>query len=144
MEQIRQHIQALLDRSGLREPAVDCDVEGRRLRVFINEGEWIKAWLPRLVADVGHIARAIGRKKGVHGMMYVDINNYRRERERLIGELARAAARRVMITKSEVSLPAMNAYERRIVHTELATRPDVKTESVGEKKARFVVVKPLL
>ncbi|MBI2506918.1 MAG: hypothetical protein HYW00_02165, partial [Candidatus Colwellbacteria bacterium] len=37
---------------------------------------------------------------------------------------------------------AMNAYERRLVHTELAMRPDVTTESVGTI-SRYVVVKPI-
>ncbi|MST04322.1 MAG: hypothetical protein EXS49_02020, partial [Candidatus Pacebacteria bacterium] len=45
--------------------------------------------------------------------------------------------------KSEVRLPAMNAYERRIVHTELAVRPDVKTESSGEGRERCVVIRPI-
>jgi len=33
--------------------------------------------------------------------IFLDINNYRQERESLIGELARAAAKKVMITKTE-------------------------------------------
>jgi len=35
----------------------------------------------------------------------------------------------------------MSAYDRRIIHTELAAHPDVKTESAGEGKQRRVVVK---
>ena len=73
----------------------------------------------------------------------VDVNNYRRERERLIIELAKAAARRAIATKESVNLPAMNAYERRLIHAELSMRPDVATESVGEGKDRFVVVKAI-
>jgi predicted RNA-binding protein Jag len=38
----------------------------------------------------------------------------------------------------------MNAYERRLIHAELAARPDVKTESLGEGRGRYVVVKPIL
>ena len=72
----------------------------------------------------------------------MDVNNYRRERERLIIELAQAAARKALASKSSVDLPVLNAYERRLVHVELATRPDIKTESVGEGKDRHVVVKP--
>ena len=73
----------------------------------------------------------------------VDVNNYKKERERLLTELAKAAARKVLAEKKDVELPVMNAYERRIVHVELATRPDVKTESVGEGSERHIVVKPL-
>ena len=144
MEQIRNTLQKLLELARLNEPVVDVDEEGRRFAVFVNEGDWLKDWTPRLVADLGHLARAVGKKAGIENVIYVDVNNYRRERERLIVELAKAAARKVLLTKGEVQLPAMNAYERRLVHTELATRPDVKTESTGEKKDRCVIVKPLL
>jgi predicted RNA-binding protein Jag len=144
MKQVRDHLQKLLELTGLREPVVDSDAEGKRLNAFVNEDEWIKEWLPRLVNDLSHIARLISVKAGFAEMVYVDVNNYRRERERLIIDLAKAAAHKVLMTKSDVILPAMNAYERRLVHTELATRPDVKTESRGEKKDRCVVVKPLL
>jgi spoIIIJ-associated protein len=61
----------------------------------------------------------------------------------LIGELARAAAKKATATKTEISLPAMNSYERRLVHVELAVRPDVKTESAGEGKERYVIIKPI-
>lgn len=144
MEQIRQTLRKLLDLGGFAEPTVDADPEGHRLLIFMNEGDWIAEWIPRLVADLGHIARTVGRKAGIEGMVYVDVNNYRKEREVLIVALAKAAARKVLVTKGDVRLPPMNAYERRLVHTELATRPDVKTESVGERKERCVIVKPLL
>ena len=73
----------------------------------------------------------------------LDINNYRREREHLIGEIAKAAARKALMNKQDVELPIMNAYERRLVHMELASRPDVKTESIGEGAERRVVIKPI-
>ena len=73
--------------------------------------------------------------------MYVDINNYLANREQLILELAKAAARKVNTAKQSVNLPPMNAYERRLVHLELAMRPDVQTESEGEGLSRHVVVR---
>lgn len=144
MEHIQETLQKLLQIAGLNEPVVDIDHERKRIAIFINEGEWLKECLPRLVADMGYIARTVGRRVGLESLVYVDINNYRKERERLIIEIAKAAARKVLLTKGDVQLPPMNAYERLLVHTELATRPDVKTESTGEKKDRCVVVKPLL
>lgn len=132
----------LLELLGFRDVSVDAEPEGRKLRVFINEGEWLKNLLPKLIADVEHLVRMMSRKE-VGDLIFVDINNYRKERERIIIEIAKAAARKALITKGAISLPAMNAYERRLVHTELATRPDVKTESVGEGIGRYVVVKPM-
>jgi spoIIIJ-associated protein len=128
---------------GFSDFSVDCDLEGRRVAILISDGEWLKEWLPKLIGDFTHLARLIGKRLNIDDGIYVDLNNYRKDREKIIVELAKAAARKAAITKNEVKLPAMNAYERRLVHTELATRPDVMTESLGEKSERCVIVKPL-
>lgn len=144
MEPIQRAIKTLIEKMGFSDSRVDLDAEGYRLGVFINEGDWLKEWLPKMINDLTQISRLIAKKADVLNAVYVDVNNYRKEREKIIVELAKAAARKVLMTKAEVKLPAMNAYERRLVHTELAARPDVKTESVGEKAERCVVVKLLL
>jgi spoIIIJ-associated protein len=141
MEQIKQTIQKLLALGGFSDFSVEVEPEGRRISVLIYDVE-LKSFLPKLIWDFEHIINLVSKRNGWENFV-VDINNYRRERERLIGELAKAAARKVLLSKEAVSLPAMNAYERRLIHLELASRPDVKTESLGEGKERHVVVKPL-
>lgn len=142
MEEIKSTIQKVLELAGFSDFSIDLDNENRKLTLFINEGEWLKEWLPRLVGDLSHLTRALAKKHGSQ-FLFVDINNYRKERENIITDLARAAARKAVMAKSEVRLPAMNAYERRLIHTELAARPDVKTESEGEGVERCVIVRPL-
>ena len=71
----------------------------------------------------------------------LDINNYRSLKDEALRELAKKAARRARFYKQLVVLEAMSAYDRRIIHTELATHPDIKTESTGEGRQRRVVVK---
>ncbi|MFB6212792.1 MAG: protein jag [Candidatus Magasanikbacteria bacterium] len=71
----------------------------------------------------------------------VDLNYYRKERERLIVELARTAARKATVKEEEIELPPMNSYERRLVHMELKTHPELTTESEGKGKDRRVVIK---
>ena len=132
----------MLELVGFTDVSVDAEPEGRRVKIFINEGEWIKTWVPKLVADLEMLLRLVAKKNNSE-FIFVDVNNYRKERERLIVELAKAAARKALLTKAEVSLPAMNAYERRLVHAELSVRPDVKTESVGVGSGRYVIVKPI-
>jgi len=141
MEQLKQTIEQILGASGLNF-SVEADAETSRVNIFIHDEDLIKEFLPRLVADLEHVTKIIARKLSIERVT-VDVNNYKRERERLIGELAKAAARKVLAEKKEIELPAMNAYERRIVHVELATRPDVKTESVGEGTDRHIIVRPL-
>lgn len=142
METFQQTLKKVLELTGLHEPAVSLDIENRKIDVYFNEGEWLKKWLPTLVSDLDHLAKLIGRKGGLDSF-YLDINSYRKERERLIVELAKAAARKASQQKTEVRLPAMNAYERRLIHVELAIHPSVKTESEGEGKQRCVIVRPI-
>ena len=143
MDQLKKTIQEMISLMGFSDFTVDCDSEGHRVSIFINTDEWFKDWLPKLINDFTHLVRLMAKKFAISDSIYVDLNYYRRDREKIIIELAKAAAHKVAITKNEVKLPAMNAYERRLIHTELATRPDVKTESLGEKSERCVIVKPI-
>ena len=140
MEKLKQTIQKVFDASGLSY-SVDVDEEGKRVNIFIHD-ESIKRDFPKLVFEVEHLVQVMAKNLGID-RVNVDLNNYKKERENLIVELAKASARKVVLEKKEISLPAMNAYERRIVHVELATRPDIKTESIGEGQERHIIVKPI-
>ena len=74
----------------------------------------------------------------------VDINDYRKSRARYILDLARSAASRVASSQKAEALVPMSSYERRLVHTELASNRDIQTESIGEEPRRRIVIKPLL
>lgn len=142
MEEVKAIIQKALEYAGFTNFKIDVDPEGHRVSLNLDEGEWLDKVLPSFVNDLEHLARIIARKHGVESI-FIDINYYRRERERLIADLAQAAARKAIASKVAVDLPALNAYERRLVHVELATRPDIKTESAGEGRDRHVVIRPI-
>lgn len=137
-----EKIKKLIGFLNLRNASVDVDEENRRVNITTDEDEWFTALLPDLVKEVKYLVSVIARREGKDGYT-VDINNYRKEREKIIVELAKAAAQKAVVTKQEVRLPAMNAYERRLIHVELSIRPDVKTESIGEGNERGVVIKPI-
>ena len=71
----------------------------------------------------------------------LDINNYKKKKMEYLKELAKSVADEVAITKKEKELPPMSAYERRIIHLELAARGDVTTESIGQEPERKVVIR---
>lgn len=142
MERIAETIKKCLELMGFNDYSVNVDQEAGKISIFVNEDEWFKKLVPQALGDFENVIRLLARRNNVE-RVFVDLNNYRKERERLIVELAKAAARKVLLNKQEVQLPAMNAYERRLVHLELSTRPDVKTESVGEGSDRRVIIKPL-
>lgn len=75
---------------------------------------------------------------------HLDINNYRSLRDGSLKELAKKAAHKARFYKREVVLEPMPAYDRRIIHAELTSHPDIKTESTGEGDNRRVVVKYII
>jgi predicted RNA-binding protein Jag len=136
-------IKKMLEGMGFSDYRLEIAEDGNRNSLFIYENEvFIREHLPMIVESVNHLLQMIAKKNEAKPI-FLDVNNYRHEREGLIAELARAAAKKVASTKQEVSLPAMNSYERRIVHVELAVHPEVTTESVGEGKERYIVIKPI-
>ena len=141
-EEIQGKIKTILELIGFEEPAINVDPENRKIEIFLTEGEWLKKWLPTLVSDLDHLVKLFTHKDKSENF-FIDINNYRKEREYLIVEIAKAAAKKASTQKEAVKLPPMNAYERRLVHVELAIHPEVKTESEGEGRERCVVIKPI-
>ena len=141
MENLKTTIKKVLDASGL-EFSVEVDVDNNKVSLVLLDEELVKKLLPKLLVDLEQLIKVMAKRQGIEKIS-VDLNNYKKEREHLITELAKAAARKVLAEKKDVELPVMNAYERRLVHVELATRPDVKTESVGEGTDRHIIVRPL-
>lgn len=137
-------VRKLIELMGFDDYTLEVDETYRRGKVFIHSHPRIvKEHLPTLLESLNYLAQLTARKADEPAVMF-DINNYQGEREKLIADLARAAARKAVATNGEISLPSMNAYERRLIHVELATHPGVRTESVGLGRGRYVVIKPIL
>ena len=77
---------------------------------------------------------------GFHYPIVVDIEGYKSRRKNKVQSLARSAAARAKKQHGSVSLPPMNAYERRLVHLTLVDDDSVVTHSEGEEPMRHVVV----
>lgn len=71
-----------------------------------------------------------------------DINNYKKERETNLTNMAKRIADEVIRKNISVSLPPMRSAERRFIHQIIAEIEGVETESVGEGTRRKVVIKP--
>lgn len=73
--------------------------------------------------------------------VFVEVNDYKKRKEEKLKNLANKMANNVIKFRKPIRLEPMSAYERLIIHTELAKRDDVETESQGEKPRRRVVIK---
>lgn len=84
----------------------------------------------------------VSRKLGFRYPVAVDIEGYKsRRRDKVIG-MAKSAAARAVRQAHSVSLPPMNAYERRLVHIALRDNDAVETHSEGVELSRHVVIDP--
>ena len=89
-----------------------------------------------------HLIRAVLVKNSESQNIVVDINDYKKARTSFVVDVAKQAVSRVRNTQKAEVLAPMSAYERRIVHMELASYPDVATESIGDEPQRRIVIKP--
>ena len=97
------------------------------------------------LAEIQHLLKVILRRKIVPEEPFyinLDINDYKKKKTEYLREMARSAADEATLTKKEKILAPMPAYERRIIHLELADRTDVTTESTGQEPERQVVIRP--
>ncbi|MDP2664163.1 MAG: R3H domain-containing nucleic acid-binding protein [bacterium] len=105
-------------------------------QILIGEGG-------QTLAEIQHLLKLILKRK-ITELFYIDldINDYKKKKKEYLKEMARSLADEVSLTKKEKTLLPMTAYERRIIHLELAEREDVTSESIGQEPGRSVVIKP--
>lgn len=70
----------------------------------------------------------------------LDIEGYKERRAESLKGLAKRCAEKVLKTHKSYKLEPMNAYERRIIHTELQGMEGIVTISIGEEPNRRIVI----
>jgi spoIIIJ-associated protein len=109
-------------------------------------GEHLGALIGRRGATLDALQFLLGlmvaRHTHVRARVVVDVEGYRERRRAVLEDMARRAAERAEREGREIVLEPMDASDRRIIHTTLATTPSVVTFSRGEGAERHVVVAP--
>jgi len=118
------------------ETPVLVDIRGDDLSVLIGRrSETLNA--------LQYIAGLIVSKQAGHYVqLVVDVEGYRNRRERQLRQLARRMAEQAIRSRRKQVLEPMSASDRRIIHIELRTNPEVDTLSVGEEPSRKVTILP--
>jgi spoIIIJ-associated protein len=117
---------------------VRADLEGDDLGLLIGRhGQVIDA--------IQHIAYRIACKgESNRKRVVVDAAGYRERRAVALRAAADQAAEAAVHDRRTVTLEAMTALERKVVHEHLKGRHDVETYSEGEEPDRRLVVAPLV
>ena len=83
---------------------------------------------------------AVNKGRSHRVRIHVDAEGYRARREESLNRLARKTAGKVVKYRRNITLEAMNAYERHVIHTALQDYPGVTTYSTGTEPNRRTVV----
>ena len=95
------------------------------------------------LASLQHIVRLIvAHQTQTRCPLVIDVEGYKQRRYEALRSMAWRLADQVKARRVPFTLEPMSAFERRIIHLELADNPDVTTESTGVGEARKVVILP--
>ncbi len=109
-------------------------LEGENLGQLIGRrGETLDA-----IQQLTNYAVNSGNEKRIR--VHVDAENYRARREASLESLASKVAGKVKKYRRSVTLEAMNAYERHVIHAALQDVKGITTYSIGTEPNRRVVV----
>lgn len=98
-----------------------------------------------VLSDIQLLLRKLIKKKiGEEMFLNLDIDNYKKNKEGYLRDVAQEAADEVSVTRKPKELLLSSPFDRRVVHTELADRLDVTVESVGVGEDRKIVITPIL
>ncbi|HET7800354.1 MAG TPA: R3H domain-containing nucleic acid-binding protein [Humibacillus xanthopallidus] len=140
-------LETLLDIADL-DGDLDVDVDGDRAAVAIVDSE--EGRVPRrLVGPDGKVLEALQEltrlavqvETGERSRLMLDIAGHRAQRRATLVELARVAIEDVKTTGEKKSLEPMSAFERKVVHDEVAAA-GLESESEGIDPKRHVVILP--
>lgn len=102
-----------------------------------------------LIGKKGHILNSIQTyvRQALYTMLdiyidlTIDVEKYRQKQDYFLEKNAKKIAREVTLSKIDIKLDPMNAYDRKIVHSALQNFKYIKTESEGKEPNRCVVIK---
>jgi spoIIIJ-associated protein len=146
---IKEIIKELVQRMGFAceveiEEIKTDDVLAQTFNIKAEESSFLIGQHGVNLQSLQHIARVLMRKKiPTKSKFIVDVNSYRKEKNASLVKFAHSMAEQAVREKRAIVLRPMSPYERRIVHLELSSNHQIKTESIGEGEERKVVISPV-
>tara|TARA_B100001245_G_C22710095_1_gene345549 strand:+ start:133 stop:597 length:465 start_codon:yes stop_codon:yes gene_type:complete len=121
---------------GVKDRKIDVRLHGEDMGLILSDNA-------RLLYAISHLLnRAFYRRSEGAYNFTVDCDGYLSARTMELELMACQAAEKARTLSGAVSLQAMPASERRVVHLAIAEEPGVKTESEGSGLYRRVIILP--
>ena len=129
-------VEADVSVSSENEEGVCLEITGENLGLLIGKhGDMLDA-----VQYLATLSANKDRDKDDFYRVSVDVEGYREKRAEALRSLARRMADKVLRSRRNYTLEPMNAYERRIIHSEIQNIEGVTTYSVGQDADRKIVI----
>lgn len=87
--------------------------------------------------------KIVNRGQGPWKRIVIDMEHYRSRREQSLKKMAVRLGEKAKKKKKPITIEAMNAHDRRIVHLALKSDAALETRSVGKGDMRKLVIHPL-
>ena len=122
-----------------------CEDGTRRITIVGDDASTLIGHHGDTLDAVQYLANLASARKNSKGerdksRVTIDIEGYRAKREETLRALARRMAAKALRNKRSVMLEPMNAYERRIIHSEIQGIDGVSTNSIGADNNRKIVI----
>lgn len=126
-----------------RVDASDGEDGAIKLSISSEDSALLIGYHGKTIGALGTILGVISYERyGEKVPVLIDVDGWRERREETVIGIAHQAAEHVKATGESAPIHNLTPYERRVVHMALAEDPDVITESEGEGRDRYLVVKP--
>lgn len=145
-EKAKNNIKNFLDELKLELPenteyTIDCKDDGIYVNMTSQELGFLIGYRGETLYAMQNIISSIAGK-GINNRVRVilDIEGYKLKREKILRELAEKVAKTVIKTGKTIKLEPMQAYERKIIHSQLQNNDKIDTTSIGEEPHRRIVI----
>ena len=147
-ERVRELMERILDASGI-EATIEVREDAHGLHAeFVGDGDDLGLLIGnhgQTIDAIQHLAyRVASRGDSDRVSVLVDAAGYRERRAIALRATADQAVQQALSGRRAVSLDAMSALERKVIHEHLKDHHDVETYSEGQEPSRYLVVAPLV
>lgn len=139
------YVSGFLDRFGVDEGRIDVVEEDEKAILSVTAGDYGNILIGRdgkNLEALQHLTAKALMHNGHEHRVVVDVEDYRSRRDHNLREDAQEACKRVLATGESVEFTALNSYERRIAHMEVAKVEGVRSTSVGVGKVKDLKILP--
>lgn len=128
-----------------KDEKIEYSIKADKSGVYVNINDknlgYLIGYRGETLYALQNVLSAIAGKKIENKVrVFLDIESYRAKREKTLEELAEKISKTVIKTKKSITLEPMQAYERKIIHSELQNNDKIDTTSIGEEPHRRIVI----